>query len=56
MSRPMTKCTSCKYHPEDESLTQTSDLKYKMYDQYPHNKKECKQEYNILPNGYLQRK
>jgi len=56
MSRPITKCTSCKYHPEDETLPQTSNLKYKMYDQYPHNKQECKPEYDILPNGYIQRK
>ena len=53
MARPMTKCTNCKYHPDDPNLAQVTNLNYKMFNQYPHNKKECKPQYNILPNGYI---
>jgi hypothetical protein len=56
MTKPVTKCSSCKYHPEDESLAQSSGFGGKSVDVYPNNKNECKQDYNIIPNGYLQRK
>lgn len=56
MTKPVTKCTSCKYHPEDQDLAQSSGFGGKSVDVYPHNKSECKTEFNILPSGYLQRK
>lgn len=57
MTKPVTKCTSCKYTPEDDSLVQTYGFDQKpVADVYPHNKKECAHDFNIIPNGYLQRK
>lgn len=56
MTKPVTKCTECKYQPEDVSLTQSYGFDKGMIDVYPNNKKECSHNFNILPNGYLQRK
>jgi hypothetical protein len=45
ITRPYTKCTDCKYAPEqylDEKPIKN-----------PNNKKECSNKYNILPQGYL---
>lgn len=44
MSQSITKCTHCKYKPENILLSQSSynDLmKSKLYDKYPNNKREC---------------
>lgn len=53
MTKPTTKCTDCKYQPEDPNLIQAEGFEYKMKDIYPHNKQQCPNEYNILPNGYI---
>lgn len=44
MSQPITKCTHCKYQPEDIKLSQASYVNMiasKLYDKYPSNKREC---------------
>ena len=56
MTKPVTKCSECKYKPEDESLVQSYGFDKKMMDVYPNNKGECSHNFDILPNGYLQRK
>lgn len=59
MTRPYSKCTSCKYQPEQYTLTQTEHqelLKQKQFNAMPNNKKECSPEYNIISNGYLYKK
>jgi hypothetical protein len=53
MNKPVTKCSGCKYQPDDVELIQKKNLSY---DIYPNNKKECERAFDILPNGYLQRK
>lgn len=54
MTKPVTKCTTCKYNPEDKGdLAQSTGFCGTPIDIYPHNKSECKSDYNILPNGYL---
>jgi hypothetical protein len=53
MNKPVTKCSGCKYQPDDVELIQKKNL---TYDIYPNNKKECERAFDILPNGYLQRK
>jgi len=56
MTRPVTKCAECKYHPTDDTFVQSYGFDKSMIDVYPNNKKECSHNVNILPNGYLQRK
>jgi len=46
MTRPYTKCTDCKYKPEQYFDDRSP--------QNPNIKNECAKEYNILPNGYIQ--
>lgn len=46
INKPVTKCSECKYQPE---FDKDQDLAYAT-------KKECERAFNILPNGYLQRK
>ena len=56
INKPITKCSECKYHPDDTELVQKHDFTYDLVNVYPNNKKECERAFNILPNGYLQRK
>ena len=56
INKPVTKCSECKYQPDDTELVQKHDFTYDLVNVYPHNKKECERTFNILPNGYLQRK
>lgn len=56
INKPVTKCSECKYQPDDTELVQKHDFTYDSVNVYPHNKKECERAFNILPNGYLQRK
>jgi len=56
MTRPYTKCVSCKYQPDEPGLAQMDMSKQKVFDHMPNNKRECPQDYNILPNGYFFRK
>jgi hypothetical protein len=56
MTKPVTKCSECKYQPHDDTLVQSYSFDKSMIDIYPNNKKECSYDFDILPNGYLQRK
>jgi hypothetical protein len=56
MNNPIAKCTECKYNPENNTLVQVNPINFKPQNFYPNNKKECLNEYNILPNGYLRKK
>lgn len=46
ISRIFTKCSKCKYIPDDLSGSKKLDI-------HPNNKKECEHIFNILPKGYL---
>jgi hypothetical protein len=48
MTKPMTKCSECKYKPDHFSLSKPINI-------YPNNKKECSKNFNILSYGYLKK-
>ena len=49
--RNASKCTSCKWTPDDTELISKSSTK--PMDVHPNNKKVCTPENKILPNGYF---
>ena len=57
MNRPTSKCDGCKYTPIDQTIAQNINNvpygKQAVLNVDPNNKQECKQEYNILPDGYF---
>ena len=46
MTRPYSKCATCKFTPDVTNTTPKLN---------ENNKKECARDYNILPDGYFQR-
>jgi hypothetical protein len=53
INRPYTKCTSCKYQPDNQNLPQVNLSKQSVFNHMPNNKRECDSKYNILPQGYI---